>query len=299
MNHRLLTVHCLSPLHCGSGQGVAGIDLPVIRERHTGWPLIPGSSMKGVLRDAFRSQKVGGDADKANADGKTIALFGPEPRGAEGELGLGALVLGDAVLLAFPVRSLVGVFAWCTCPMALSRIGRLPGGEELARLELPSVVDDDILCDESLIAHDKKVILEDHALTQKNLPEGFIDYLKPLWTSSAQPMLIKHIAIISDTLFSWFAKHATQVEARIALDPATKTVNDGQLFYEETVPPETVFMAPIAAENARHIKADKTLGQAEAALDALKDLTDGKTLQFGGKATIGRGQCALRLSGGK
>lgn len=299
MEHRLLSIHCLSPLHCGTGQGVAGIDLPVQRERHTGWPLIPGSSIKGVLRDRFRSTLSGSDAHKANSHESTIALFGPEPRGAENDLGLGALILGDAVLLAFPVRSLVGVFAWCTCPMALSRVARLPGGEALADGGRLQVGDDSILCAQSLEAEQGQVVLEDHALKRENLPAGLLDTLTTLWNTAALPQLEGHLAVISDTLFSWFAKHATQIEARIALDPATKTVNDGQLFYEETVPPETVFVAPISAEDARHTGADPALKSAANALKALSDITDGQTVQFGGKATIGRGQCALRLVGGK
>lgn len=295
MLHRLLTLHCLSPLHCGTGQGVAGIDLPVQRERHSGWPLVPGSSVKGVLRDAFRQQLddvADGDephARRADKDRRTIALFG-----AENELGLGALVLGDAVLLAFPVRSLCGVFALCTCPLALARLARLPGGPAASRPKL----DDGILCSEQLIADGKQVVLEDHTLEHRSaVPADLRQLFTDLLPADAA-FLLDHLAVIDDDLFAWFARHATQVEARIALDPATKTVNDGQLFYEETVPPETVFVAPVAAEDARHPKADGTLKTADVALDALLGLVDGKSMQFGGKATIGRGQCALRLTRG-
>jgi CRISPR-associated protein Cmr4 len=291
MQQRLLTLHCLSPLHCGSGQGIAGIDLPVQRERHTDWPLIPGSSIKGVLRDAFRAS-LGGDAKEADKDAKTIALFGP-PSGAE-ELGLGALILGDALLVAFPVRSLCGVFALCTCPLALARLGRLPGAPAFSEL---TIKPQQIRCDQSLCAQEQKVVLEDHTVERAGeLPADLGKALTDLLPPQAA-FLAAHLALIPDDLFSWFARQATQVEARIALDPASKTVKDGQLFYEETVPPESVFVAPVAAEDARHQQADKGLRVAAAALAALKELADGKTLQFGGKATIGRGLCALRLSG--
>ena len=296
MHHRILTLHCLSPLHCGTGQGIAGIDLPIQRERHTGWPVIPGSSIKGVLRDAFRGSLSGMKADEADRDPRTIALFGPESQAKE--LGLGALIVSDAILLAFPVRSLVGVFAWVTCPMALGRLARLPGVLDLNNFAAFPLTDDEILADASLVADAGKVVLEDHALTQKALPPGLADALRTRWVFSAQTMLDQHLAVVSDTVFSWFARHATQVEARIALDPLTKTVNEGQLFYEETVPPESVFIAPLAAEDARHPKADAALRTATAALEAVKGLVDGKTLQFGGKATIGRGLCAMRLMGG-
>lgn len=301
MIHKLLTIHCLSPLHCGSGQGIAGIDLPVQRERHTGWPLIPGSSIKGVLRDAYRGS-LNLKAEDADKDPRTHALFGSD--NGNTDLGLGALIFGDAILLAFPVRSLVGVFAWVTCPMALGRIARLPDEKKLTENlrnaeKILKIASGEILCDKGLIAHDSKVVLEDHTLkaSDNELPKALLEALKPLWLTSAHSMLEKHLAIVSDDLFSWFARHATQVETRIALDPGTKTVKDGAMFSEETVPPESVFIVPISAEDARHPSADKTLKPADMAIGAFAELLmkNKHQFQFGGKATIGRGQCAVQL----
>jgi CRISPR-associated protein Cmr4 len=52
MAARLMFVHALSSLHAGTGQGVGTIDLPIARERATDLPVIPGSSIKGCLREA-------------------------------------------------------------------------------------------------------------------------------------------------------------------------------------------------------------------------------------------------------
>lgn len=300
MNHRLLTLHCLSPLHCGTGQGVAGIDLPIQRERHTGWPVIPGSTIKGVLRDAAR-QTVGGDAHQANASKAVLALFGPEPKAEQtGELGLGSLSFGDGTLVAFPVRSLCGVFAWVTCPMSLQRLGRVAG---LAGLNIPlaeRINDDEVRGPASLAVDDarKQVLLEDHALKRDlELPKGLLESLTVLFPESTRNLLTNHLALVSDDLFAWFARHATQVEARIALDPATKTVTKGALFYQETVPPETVFVSLISAEDARHPQVkDLPLAKANAALAELGTLC-AQPRQFGGDATIGKGLCALTLNG--
>ena len=300
--HRLLTLHCLSPLHCGTGQGIAGIDLPVQRERHTGWPVIPGSSIKGVLRDAAR-QVVGGDANAANSAKDVIALFGPEPKAeTTGELGLGALAFGDGVLVAFPVRSLCGVFAWLTCPMALQRLARVAGmaGYEEKGFACEKPGDADIRCASSLGVDEgkKQVLIEDQALTRMDLPVGLIAALKPLLPLSALPLLDDHLAVVSDDVFSWFARHGTQVEARIALDPATKTVTKGALFYQETVPPESIFISLISAEDARHPQVkDVALAKAGAALDHLKVKVCADHRQFGGDATIGKGLCALAVNG--
>ncbi|WP_337892740.1 type III-B CRISPR module RAMP protein Cmr4, partial [Mesomycoplasma ovipneumoniae] len=116
MNTHILFLHALSPLHPGTGQGVGSIDLPIARERSTGIPYLPGSSIKGVLRDAANG--------KLNKD-KLLALFGPET-GSASEFA-GAAVFGDAKLLLFPVRSLAGVFAYVTSPYLLERFAREAG----------------------------------------------------------------------------------------------------------------------------------------------------------------------------
>lgn len=38
--------------------GLGTVDLPVQRERHTGWPTIPGSAPKGILRDRCRTWRA-------------------------------------------------------------------------------------------------------------------------------------------------------------------------------------------------------------------------------------------------
>lgn len=75
----LLFLHCHTALHCGSGAAVGSIDLPVQRERHTGWPLIPAATIKGVLRDRARlliSRKDGKSLEEADKDKEEIeAVF--------------------------------------------------------------------------------------------------------------------------------------------------------------------------------------------------------------------------------
>ncbi|MHA1734045.1 MAG: RAMP superfamily CRISPR-associated protein, partial [Promethearchaeota archaeon] len=49
-NYRMMWLYALSPVHVGSGRGVGFIDLPIIREKVTNYPLVPGSTIKGVFR---------------------------------------------------------------------------------------------------------------------------------------------------------------------------------------------------------------------------------------------------------
>ena len=306
MIQKILAIHALSPLHCGSGQGISGIDIPIQRERHTQWPCLPSSSIKGVLRDAFRSKLVDQEQaqslDQAESHPKTLALFGSEPTGVE--LGLGALIVGDAFLLLMPVRSMTGVFAWATCPLALTRLQRLlqhaGRPQEAAKLVnvLKLVPEGQVFASAvmNVATQPDRVILEDHSLTRKDLPTDLVGLLSSLLPPQPEEFIANHLALVSDDLFTWFAVHATSIEARIRLDVETKTVKDGALFYEETLPPEAVLMAPLNAEDARHPKADPKLRQAASAIKEVETLVQGCSLQFGGKATIGRGQCALRLN---
>lgn len=50
---RPLFLICETPLHAGSGDDLGFVDLPIQRERHTDFPKIESSSLKGALREAF------------------------------------------------------------------------------------------------------------------------------------------------------------------------------------------------------------------------------------------------------
>src|SRR5205085_7007457 len=105
MNARLLFTHALSPLHAGMGQGVGVIDLPIAREKATGIPFLPGSSLKGTLRDAYLSKCANDEQCKQ----KGYKVFGPETTNADAYAG--AVQFADQRLLLLPIRSLAGTFA--------------------------------------------------------------------------------------------------------------------------------------------------------------------------------------------
>src|SRR5437867_2434986 len=61
----LLGLHAQTALHPGAGTALGTVDLPVQRERHTHWPTIAGSALKGILRDCCRNRiAAGGDLDQ-------------------------------------------------------------------------------------------------------------------------------------------------------------------------------------------------------------------------------------------
>lgn len=46
-------IHVITPLHAGTGQELGVVDLPIQRERHTGFPKIEASGLKGSIREVF------------------------------------------------------------------------------------------------------------------------------------------------------------------------------------------------------------------------------------------------------
>ena len=77
----LLTLYAETSLHAGAGAALGVVDLPVQRERHTMFPTVPGTALKGVLRDTARRRVQGASLREANKSDEVVALFG----GAAGE----------------------------------------------------------------------------------------------------------------------------------------------------------------------------------------------------------------------
>ncbi len=114
-----------TPLHAGSGTELGIVDMPIQRERHTDFPKVEASGLKGSIRGVFENETKVIIVDSKKVDDSnrkdTISLaFGPE----EGDAHAGALGFTDARLLLFPVKSMKGVFAWITCPKVLDRFKR-------------------------------------------------------------------------------------------------------------------------------------------------------------------------------
>jgi CRISPR type III-B/RAMP module RAMP protein Cmr4 len=64
MNSRILMILTRTPLHIGAGSSVGAIDQPIVRERHTGFPVIPASSLKGTFADAWNGSLENQDRNR-------------------------------------------------------------------------------------------------------------------------------------------------------------------------------------------------------------------------------------------
>lgn len=273
----LFHLHALSALHVGVGQAVGAVDLPIARARATHLPLVPGSALKGVLRDEL-------------APAEMPLLFGPERIAEASAAYAGALAFGDAHLLLLPVRSLAGVCAFVTCPFVLGRYAEDCRRAGLDTPSLPAVASPRaLLCRTSCLeVGENKMVLEDLDLQIAVDPhaddwaEALAARLHP-GSADAQRHFRERLAILADDDFSFLADTATEIRQRIRID-------DGALWSEENLPAETVLWGVIGAAPSRQPQQPADAAQVwQRFVAAFESQAPGKVIQLGGKATIGRG----------
>ncbi|MDR0535616.1 MAG: type III-B CRISPR module RAMP protein Cmr4 [Puniceicoccales bacterium] len=295
MQTRILHIFTRTPLHVGAGSSVGAIDQPVIRERHTGFPIIPGSAIKGVLRD-YVARRAATGTDGLDATG-VDKLFGT---GAEKETAFaaGEIGFGEARLLAFPLRSAKGSFALATCPLALARHAR-DAGLNAADFPVPAVADGQAIAGAAITLAGGKVALEEYifnavadAEAAKKALAAWSEKLAGLLDDAVLREARTRLVILSDGDFSHFAVNACTVSQHVRIDNETGTVADGALFNTETVPSETLFYAPL--HDLRRASAGE---DSAAARKAFNDhFTAERLLQFGGDGTTGLGFATVKLA---
>lgn len=277
---------CETPLHAGAGGGI-GTELPIQREEHTLFPKVEASGIKGALREVFE-RKNNTNKDDKNYPADLIAVFGHPKNGDENA---GALGLTDARLLLFPVRSRRGVFAWTTCPRALTRFARdlkvsvaNSGGTDVKNLcdLVEAVPKDKSTVPPNGVIADGSVFLEEYSIhvDVDNATGALATNLANLLNI---PELPGQLVVIPDDYFSDFVQHNTEIHTRIRIGD-NGVVEDGALFTEEHLPAESVLYSLAMAypefknggKNATGI-----LGLFE------KDLPE--IVQIGGNATLGKG----------
>lgn len=297
MNTRLLCLHARSPIHCGTGQAIGGIDLPIAREKPTQLPLVPGSSLKGVLR------ALGNDEDRTHR-----AVFGPPTEEAHEHAG--SVQFGDARLVFLPVRSVRGTFAWATSPYLVRRFLQDAAEAGLALPRPPANVDEGgalVAKGSRLVASDNRVVFEDFDFASKVDPafDAFVAAAaKAFFGAEAdagdeRAHFAARACVVHDDVMGVLLQTATEITARIRLAPDTKTVAKGALWTEESLPVESllaglVVATPVAGRDGQRVPAAALLGHVAALVAAQKG-----AIQVGGNATIGRGLCRVRLAGGE
>lgn len=302
-------------LHAGSGSDLGIVDLPIQREKHTGYPKIEGSGIKGAVREVFGTQpnlkalECGWNITSVKDDAykKAINLaFGPD----QGDLHAGALGFTDARLLLFPVKSVSGVFGWITCPAVLERFKQdLSICQPNITFDLPLPAENQVPTDSDLIVTDNKIVLEEYTfevqktdncqelgdwILQNCMPS---DEVYTYWRDKMGKSLI----VLSNDDFRDFVTLSTEVIARIKIDPKKGTVQKGALWYEEYLPSDSILYSlaltsPIFQESDEdkgifRLTEQEKVENRDESEKVMEFLEDGlpSVIQLGGNATIGKG----------
>lgn len=272
--NKTLYLFTRTPLHVGAGSSVGAIDQPIQRERHTGFPIIPGSSIKGVLRDHLA----------VLGEEQVNDLFGKG--GDDDSFAAGKVSFAEARLLLFPVRSAKGAFALATSPLALQRFARDAG----INIPVPDAPKD-MACHAGkklIIDRNGKqgVVLEEYrfAVTGE-FPKEWEDKLRSVLSDAVLDGAEGRFVLLSDGDLSHFAVNACQVNQHVRIDDKTGTAKDHALFNEETVPSETLFYSAVTE-----------IRRPNGANGAFDTLGTEQLIQFGGNGTTGLGFCTIKLT---
>jgi len=252
--HYLLKV--LTPLHIGAGQGLGHVDLPIVREAHTNFPYIPGTSLKGALRNLEINQVARARGEKPSQveerltknkfdqkEGDILRLakiFGVAGEGAEEgkEVGAGKVLFSDAFIVLFPVKSAKGVFSLTTCPYVINRFFELLGIEQRVK-EVPEGKVKVLSTKDHRNLINNKLLLEEFVFEAEESEElkKFVELVGAFVEEKNKPGIV----CVNDTDFMDFVSNYTEVRTHIKINLDTGTVDGGALWTEEYVPAESVF----------------------------------------------------------
>lgn len=262
-------------LHCGSGQSVGIVDQPIARERASYLPIVPGSTVRGVLK-AHISQK---ESDLSQS------LFGYDKQDGEPSFA-GALSITDAHLLLLPVRTVYGILAYATCPFILQRYKK----DQKLDVKVPTPANDQALYPKGNPNHqDNLMVLEDLDLKAQECEytQQWAEYIaQTLYAKESAYFsdMSKRIIVLPDTVFSFLAETATEIRTRIRINQETGVVDNGALWTEESLPAESVLWGVFSVDAPRlnDQNGDKRL--------RFTDIINNKPLlQMGGNMGTGNG----------
>lgn len=303
---QLVFYYAVSPVHMGAGSAIGAIDSPIQREVHTKHPMFAGSGLKGALRHHFNRAWPRTEGDSNQPHSLINRLFGPDTGASDFA---GALSLSDAQLVALPVRSLKGGFAFVTSPLALARLHRLAVQVGLKPdWAVPTTAEGKAQTTSANLLGGKQLVLEAF-----EFPAEVSDALKTVATWVATHALPGEanrffadkfktdLVLLSDTDFAHFARYAMVVEPHVRINDDSGTAEDGGLFYVENLPPETLMVGLAQASIERFKKGSRHGDSSDllSAPDVLRHVFAGqghsqpgigsKLLQIGGNASTGRG----------
>lgn len=263
MKSRIIGLYAVSQLHAGIGSDTGVVDLPIQRERSTGYPVIRG------VKGAFRHQI---DLDKEKID----LIFGPETSADRA----GAISFSEARILLFPVRGLKVPFYYVTCPEVLKRFKR---DANLENMTIPEVEKG-----KALYNDEGEIYLEGIMINKvKSLPNDLPETIAKVVPDEFAEDVKRRLIVVPDELFGYLVRSTTEVVPRIKIDTKKGTVQRGGLWYEEYLPMDTVMYVVLRDRKLADV-------DAEALMNELIEKLNGKTITLGGKVGVGAGFVVLK-----
>lgn len=225
----------------------------------------------------------------------------------------GALIIGDARLLLFPVRSLYGIFAYTTSYYALHRFIRdaessLQSPPDWKLSELPEHLTSPhaLVTSESVVISGNILVLEEFSFEAERdenvtkIVTEIADWLannallqKGQSNAYFVNKLKSSLVVLSDDDFRDFITYSTEVVTRISINSETKTAADTGLWTEENLPSDTLLYVPVYATQSRMPFGNQGNAQQRKTgadiLTSARKLPPGTYMQLGGDETVGRG----------
>jgi len=319
----IFCIKALTSLHAGSGNDLGVVDLPIQREKHTTFPKIESSSLKGSLREALENITIDKKANiskdliesliindenfdvnklgKLNYNTALQYVFGYDEDGLGKNVKehfndntefAGAINFTDARILFFPIKSARNVFAYATCPYVLERFSK---DAKIAGKQV-NITNFDVRDGNAIVHKDSKLLVNGAVILEEYTFTATIDdtIKNQLVTLKISKEIIDRLIVLSDNDFKDFVNLSTEVITRTKINNSTGTVQPGALFNEEYLPAETVlYFITIANKIFKKddkLKIFKTQNQKENELvmnffeKALPEF-----VQIGGNATLGKG----------
>jgi len=289
----ICTFYAISPIHAGSGAATSTVDLLIQRERHTNWPHIQASGVKGAMRDHYRKSVLKENKYLTNFifgideynDGEVVDKNGETVKDKDDkklESLAGAISISDAKLLAFPMRSNVAPFVWVTCPSILKRLKNDLEYTKFPSFSAPLPLNEEnanVICG----INQENVVLEDAVV--KIIPFGEHGFKLPEEFPSLERFLL-----VSDEMFEYCVSSCTEIQTHIKISSKTGTVDEstGGLWYQELLPADTLMYSIVyysQSSGLNEIQADMIQQHIE---EVIKDF-----IQIGGDETLGRGICMI------
>jgi CRISPR-associated protein Cmr4 len=248
-------MQCITNLHVGSGDANYGIiDKLVQRDTVYNYPTVHASSLKGALREHF-GRLWGGDADP-----RIIDIFGKKSKDDD-DAESGNCCFLNADLITLPVRCTHKQFALTFSQKSIDFVNEksiLITGNEL----LFSPTNENVLFTNDTI--DGSIYLEDEMVTQIN---HFQIFKKSVSSFKA---LDNQFAFVTNEKHDSFVKDLPVIARN-------KLGNNKNLWYEEVVPHQSIFLTFILS-NSNHYA------------DFEKELLE-RFVQIGANSSVGYGLC--------